>query len=181
MIFFFFETQDRLGFSPKRQAQSNPLPKCPHVDGLGTRLTETLPKRHKSKKNGGCTIRNGTLMSFFGFVSQYNFRAWYTTPTFPLRRSITTLTMTNDDFTAWEVLGTLPSLANLTLNAADCTQADSNRHHAHAAKNSNSQTRSHSGGPNYFDALERLSVTGPFLFIQHLLGFIDSPCLGRLL
>jgi hypothetical protein len=77
----------------------------------------------------------------------------------------------SNDFTAWEVLGTLPSLANLTLNAKD---------HAHAAKNSNSQTWSDSGGPKYFDALERLSVTGPFLFIQHLLGFIDSPCLTEI-
>jgi hypothetical protein len=86
----------------------------------------------------------------------------------------------SNDFTAWEVLGTLPSLANLTLNAADRTQAYSNRHHTHAAENSNSQTQSHSGGPNYFDALERLSVTGPFLFIQHLLGLIDSPCLTEI-
>jgi hypothetical protein len=80
------------------------------------------------------------------------------------------------DFTAWEVLGTLPSLANLTLTAIDPALA-SGWHHAHATENSNSQTRSHIGGTKYFDALESLSVTGSFPFIQHLLSFIDSPCL----
>ena len=69
------------------------------------------------------------------------------------------------DFTAWEVLGTLPSLANLTMKATKPAPA------------SHWQTRSHGGGPKYFDALESLSVTGSFLLIQHLLDFIDSPCL----
>jgi hypothetical protein len=72
------------------------------------------------------------------------------------------------DFTLWEVLGTLPSLEHLTLDAIDPAS-----HPAHAPANSNSQ----SGGPKYFEALETLSVTGSFFFIQHLLGFIDSPCL----
>ena len=68
------------------------------------------------------------------------------------------------DSALWEVLGTLPSLANLTL-AIDPP--------AHAPKNSNSQ----SGGPRYFEALECLCLTGSFFLIQHLLSFIDSPCL----
>ena len=72
------------------------------------------------------------------------------------------------DFDLWEVLGTLPSLEILTLEANDPTS-----HPAHAHKNSNSQ----SGGPKYFEALKSLSVEGSFFFIQHLLGFIDSPCL----
>ena len=72
------------------------------------------------------------------------------------------------DFTLWEVLGTLPSLASLTLKATD-----PNSHPAHAPENSNSQ----SGAPKYFAALESLCVKGSFFFIQHLLGFIDSPCL----
>ena len=69
------------------------------------------------------------------------------------------------DFVLWEVLGTLPSLAHLTLKAIDPAS-----HPAHAPENSNSQSK----GP-YFDALESLHVTGSFFFIQHLLGFIDSP------
>ena len=69
------------------------------------------------------------------------------------------------DFVLWEVLGTLPSLAQLTLKAIDPAS-----HPAHAPENSNSQSR----GP-YFDALESLEITGSFFFIQHLLGFIDSP------
>ena len=40
-------------------------------------------------------------------------------------------------------------------------------------ENSNSR----SGGPRYFEALKNLRVTSSFLIIQHLLGFIDSPCL----
>jgi hypothetical protein len=72
------------------------------------------------------------------------------------------------DFTLWEVLGTLPSLANFDLRAFDPAS-----HPAHATENSNSQ----SGGPKYFEALESLCVTGSFFLIQHLLDFIDSPCL----
>ena len=70
------------------------------------------------------------------------------------------------DFVLLEVLGTLPFLENLTLKAIDPAS-----HPANAPENSNNQ----SGGSNYyFNALESLSVTGSFFFIQHLLGFIDS-------
>ena len=72
------------------------------------------------------------------------------------------------DFTIWEVLGTLPSLVNLTLKVTDYAS-----HPPHDAENSNRQ----SGGPKYFDALESLCVTGSLFLVQHLLGFIDSPCL----
>ena len=72
------------------------------------------------------------------------------------------------DFSLWEVLGTLPSLKNLTLAAEDPES-----HPAHAPVNSNSR----SGGLRYFEALESLRVLGSFFFIQHLLGFIDSSCL----
>ena len=72
------------------------------------------------------------------------------------------------DFVLWEVLGTLPSLVNLTLTAYDPAS-----HPAHAPENSNNQN----GGPKYFEALESLSVMGSFFLIQHLLGFIDSSCL----
>ena len=72
------------------------------------------------------------------------------------------------DFVLWEVLGTLPSLANLTLMAFDPAS-----HPADAPENSNNQSED----LKYFDALESLSVTGSFFLIQHLLGFIDSPCL----
>ena len=71
------------------------------------------------------------------------------------------------DFNLWEVLGTLPSLKNLTLEANDPES-----HPAHAPEKSNSQS-----GLRYFGALESLQVTGSFFLIQHLLGFIDSPCL----
>ena len=74
------------------------------------------------------------------------------------------------DFVLWEVLGTLPSLAHLTLKAIDPSS-----HPAHAPENSKSQ----SGGPKYFEALESLNVTGSF-FIQNLLGFIDSPRLDAI-
>jgi hypothetical protein len=70
------------------------------------------------------------------------------------------------DFVLWEVVGTLPFLAHLTLKAIDPAS-----HPAHAPENSNSQ----SGDPKYFEALESLYVMGSFFFIQHLLGFIDSP------
>ena len=72
------------------------------------------------------------------------------------------------DFTLLEVLGTLPSLENLSLCAFD-----PETHPANAPENSNSQ----SGGRKYFEALERVSVWGSFFLVQHLLGFIDSPCL----
>ena len=69
------------------------------------------------------------------------------------------------NFILWEVLGTLPSLANLTLKAIDPVP--------HAPEDSSRQ----SGGPKYFEALESLCVTGSFFLIQHLLCFIDSRCL----
>ena len=72
------------------------------------------------------------------------------------------------DFSLWEVLGTLPFLKNFTMGVDDPESLP-----AHAPENSNRQ----SGGLRYFDALESLHVTGPFFLIQHLLGFIDSPCL----
>ena len=72
------------------------------------------------------------------------------------------------DLALWEVLGTLSSLTNLTLKTASHPAHDGDD-----AENSNHQ----SGGPKYFDALESLCVTGSFFFIQHVLGFIDSPCL----
>ena len=67
-----------------------------------------------------------------------------------------------NDFLLREVLGTLPSLANLTLaiNSA-----------VYLAENSTSKNE----GPKRFGALESVCLTGPFLLIQHLLDFIDSP------
>ena len=72
------------------------------------------------------------------------------------------------DFVLWEVLGTLPSLADLTL-AIDprCHPA------AHDSENSNGQ----SGVTKYLYDLENLCVTSSFYLIQHLLSSIDSPCL----
>ena len=72
------------------------------------------------------------------------------------------------DFGLWEVLGSLPLLANFTLQAIDPES-----HPTHAPQNSKSQ----SGGPKYFEALKSLCITGSFFLIWHLLGFIDSPCL----
>ena len=72
------------------------------------------------------------------------------------------------DFSLWEVLGALPSLEDLTLEANDPAS-----HPAHAPENSNSRSE----GLSYFDALEKLSITGSFILIQHFLDFIDSPCL----
>ena len=71
------------------------------------------------------------------------------------------------DFTLWEVLGTLPSLANLTFSL------NPELHPTPDPENSDSQC----GGPKYFEALESLCVTGSLSLTQHLLGFIDSPCL----
>ena len=85
-----------------------------------------------------------------------------------LRSLELSVTVFMSDFVLWELLGTLPSLANLTLKAINPAS-----HPAHVPENSNSQT----GGPKYFEALESLCVTGSFFLIQHLLGFIDSPCL----
>jgi hypothetical protein len=67
-----------------------------------------------------------------------------------------------NDFLLREVLGTLPSLANLTLaiNSA-----------VYVAENSTRENE----GPKRFSALESVCVTGPFGLIQHLLDFIDSP------
>jgi hypothetical protein len=69
------------------------------------------------------------------------------------------------DFVLWEVLGTLPSLADLNLTILPpCPMHDS--------ENSN-------GVPKYFytPSLENLCVEGSFFLIQHLLSSIDSPCL----
>ena len=74
------------------------------------------------------------------------------------------------DFSLCEVLGTLPSLENLALETYDHRSAS---HPPRAPEDSNSQ----SGGLRYFDALESLHVTGALVFIQRLLGFIDSPYL----
>ena len=68
----------------------------------------------------------------------------------------------------WEVLGTLPSLANLYLDDADL-----HSYPTHVLENSYSQ----SGGPNYFNALESLWAVGSIFLIQDLLGIIHSPCL----
>ena len=76
--------------------------------------------------------------------------------------------MPMSDSDLWEVLGTLPSLENLTLNSFDPSS-----HPVHVPVNSNSQ----SGGPKYFEALKSVSITGSSFLIQNLLGFIDSPCL----
>ena len=73
------------------------------------------------------------------------------------------------DFSLWEVLGTLPSLENLTLKSHPPYAF----HFQHAPENSISQ----SGGLRYFDCLESLDVTGSSFLIRHLLGFIDSPFL----
>ena len=72
------------------------------------------------------------------------------------------------DFGLLEIVSRLPSLENFTLDARDPAS-----HPAHAPENSNSQ----SGDRKHFDALESLSITGSFFFIQHLLSFIDSACL----
>jgi hypothetical protein len=76
------------------------------------------------------------------------------------------------DFALWEVLGTLPCLENLVLRAVDPAS-----HPAHSQDLENSYGRSKDSDATYFDALESLRVTGSFFLIQHLLGFIDSPCL----
>ena len=75
------------------------------------------------------------------------------------------------DFSLWEVLGTLPYLANFTLKAFNLAS-----HPTDAPANSNSQ----SGGPKYFESLESLFVKSSLLLIQHLLGFIDSPYLNSI-
>jgi hypothetical protein len=78
------------------------------------------------------------------------------------------VTVFMSDFTLWEVLGTLPALTDLTLKATDPAS-----YPADTTEDPNSQ----GGGPKYFNTLDSLCVTGSFFFIQHLLGFIDSPCL----
>ena len=60
-----------------------------------------------------------------------------------------------------ELLGTLPSLENSTMEVDDPESLP-----AHAPENSNCQN----GGLRYIDALESLHVRGPFFLIQHLLG-----------
>ena len=77
------------------------------------------------------------------------------------------------DFGLWEDLGTLPSLENLTLMASDPAT-----HPKRAPPSENSNDRS--SGPSYFEVLESLCVTGSFFLIQHILGFIDSPCLNSI-
>ena len=74
------------------------------------------------------------------------------------------------DFGLWEVLGTLPSLENLTL---DDNNPPSDLVHAPENSDASSQT----GCSKYFVALESLCVSGSFLIFQHLLSLIDSPCL----
>ena len=78
--------------------------------------------------------------------------------------------MTN--FSLFEVLGTLPSLENLTFVANNPASRPTPRP-TPVPENQNSQ----SGGPKYFEALESLRVTGSFFLIRRLLGFISSPCL----
>ena len=73
-----------------------------------------------------------------------------------------------NDFTLWEVIGSLPFLENFTVKAINRAP-----HPAHAPENSDSR----SGGPKYFDALQTLCVTGSFTLIEHLFGFVDSPWL----
>ena len=73
------------------------------------------------------------------------------------------------------VLGTLPSLENLTLVANNPASLPSPTP-THAPENSNCQS-SQSGGPRYFEALESLHATGSFFLIRRLLCFISSPCL----
>ena len=66
-----------------------------------------------------------------------------------------------------KVLGTFPSLESLTLS----TTSDDPAAHLSIAPES---SKSRSGGPRYFEALEDICVTGSFIVIQHVLGFIDS-------
>ena len=73
-----------------------------------------------------------------------------------------------ENFVVWEVLGTLPSLEDVIL-----LETNPRLTHAQGPESSNSW----SGGPRYFEALKSLHVTSSFIFIRHLLGFIDSPCL----
>lgn len=74
-----------------------------------------------------------------------------------------------NDFVLREVLGTLPSLVNLTLKTTFL------KHQAYLPQNSGSEN----GGPKRFDILEGLcvQVIGSSRFIQHLLNLTDSPCL----
>ena len=76
------------------------------------------------------------------------------------------------DFALWEVLGTLPSLTNLTL-AIKPNQHPSESHDSAHPENSNGR----SGDSKYFYALENLCVKGSCFLIHHLLSSIDSPCL----
>ena len=80
-----------------------------------------------------------------------------------------------NDFVMWEVLGTLPYLANLSLKAFNPATYSSS---SHAPAESNSHTSS--GGAKYFEALECLFVKGFFFLIHHLLGIIDSPYLNSI-
>ncbi|KAF8801987.1 hypothetical protein BYT27DRAFT_7244930 [Phlegmacium glaucopus] len=76
------------------------------------------------------------------------------------------------DSASWEVIGTLPSLANLTLKVIS-SQAERQSHLGDVWKGSNSE----GGGPKHFNALETLLVTTFFPLIRHLLESIESPCL----
>ena len=71
-----------------------------------------------------------------------------------------------EKFVFWEVLGTLPSMDDVTL-------LHTNPNLYPVRENSNNR----SGGSRYFEALKNLRVTSSFFIIQHLLSFIDSPCL----
>jgi hypothetical protein len=81
-----------------------------------------------------------------------------------LRSLELSIEVVTSDFTLCEVVGTLPFLASFTLIIYPLALAPAN-------------PNSRNGGPKYFEALESLCVTGSFFLIQHLLGFIDSPCL----
>ena len=72
-----------------------------------------------------------------------------------------------NDFVLREVLGTLPSLVNLTLKVV---------HPAYVPENSGTEN----GSSKCFAALETLCVVGSSLLIQHLLDFIDSPYLNSI-
>ncbi|KAF8801972.1 hypothetical protein BYT27DRAFT_7261408 [Phlegmacium glaucopus] len=73
---------------------------------------------------------------------------------------------------SWEVIGTLPSLVNLTLKVIN-SQAGRPPGWQHLWEGSNNGDR----GPKHFNALETLHVTTFFHLIRHLLKLIDSPCL----
>ena len=85
-------------------------------------------------------------------------------------------TFASDFILLWEVIGTLPSLATLSVKVVGSDPAGVS-HATHAPQNSKTQTH-RSLGPKYFEALESLCLSrGSFSLIRHLLDTIDSPCL----